>query len=68
MKTSGPEPEGRNHYAAVCLDFGVHRKDSHHILMIGGISVEEIMSDLWILNLEQHHTKWREVQISFSHY
>lgn len=55
----GPHPAKRSHHGSVCLGYG---GDHPQLLVTGGWGDdEEILSDMWILDL--HSQMWREVRI-----
>ena len=54
-----PCPVGRSRHAALCLDYS---GDHPHLLITGGVSKNDnVLSDMWILNLQSE--KWKEVRL-----
>ena len=59
MDTQGEScPDGRYSHAAVCLGYG---GDHPHLLVSGGTDGSNVLSDVWLLDVQSG--RWREVRV-----
>ena len=59
MDTQGEScPKGRDEHAAVCLGYG---GDHPQLLVTGGNDGSNVLSDVWLLDVQSG--RWREVRV-----